>query len=156
MKLHTWLVILILLLLAASSTHADKWQFDVSLHKLPGLFDATQRLTKDLGGIDLFLAARQYKEGSQSSNHLNFSIRGGWFGIEYLTGQHVTNEMHAFSLFRPGSEKAQAFKTPCSEVLHSYIQTEFDGGFVKMDWYRKGGTKHGSLDEFKVHARAEW
>ena len=156
MKLHTWLITAILLLLVATSTHSDNWQLDLRVHKLPGLLDATQRLTKDLGGVDLFLAARQFKRGGESSNHLNFSVAGDWFGVEYLTGQNITSDLRAFSLYAPGSAKAQAFKTPCSEVLHSYIQTEFDGGFLKMDWYRKGGTKQGALDEFEINARAEW
>ena len=151
MKLHTWLITAILLLLVVTSTHSDNWQLDVSVHKLPGLLDATQRLTKDLGGVDLFLAARQFKRGGESSNHLNFSATGKWWGVEYLTGQHITSDLRAFSLYAPGSAKAEAFKTPCSSVLHSYIQQEFDGGFVKFDHWQKDG-----MTEMKLHARAEF
>jgi len=141
-----------LLLLACGATQADRWQLDVTLHKLPGLLDASQRLTKDLGGVDLYLGARQFKAEGGISNHLNLSLRGEWFGVEYLTGENVTNDMRQFSLFRPGAAKAEVFKTPCSEVLHGYVHRKLDGGFVRFDWFRKDNV----LDEVKLHARAEF
>ena len=151
MKLHTWLITAILLLLVATSANSDNWQLDLRVHKLPGLLDATQRLTKDLGGVDLFLAARQFKRGGQSSNHLNFSVSGDWFGVEYLTGENITSDLRAFSLYAPGSEEAASFKTPCSSVLHTYVQQEFDSGFIQFDHYQKD-----NMTEMKLHARAEF
>jgi len=142
----------ILLLLGLSvSTQADGWQFDFKMHTVADLLDMSQRLTKDLGSVNLTLGARQFKLDGEQSNHLNLSLRADWWGVEYLTGENITNEMRAFSLFTPGSAKAKAFQTPCSEVLHTYIHKEFGDSFVQFDWFKKG-----MLDEMKVHARAEF
>ncbi len=152
--MKNWLVALIclcLLLGAAVSVQGEGWHLDLKLHSVDDYSDLSQRLTKDLGAVKLMLAARQFKLGDEASNHLNLSLRGEWFGIEYLTGENVTPELRSFSLWPPGSKKAQVFNTPCASVLHSYVHTEFDGGFVQFDWYRKD-----ALDEMKLHARAEF
>jgi len=149
-----WVVVpicIVLLLSVCTATQAKGWQLDVRLHSLADLSDMTQRLTKDLGGVKLMLGARQFKLNGEASNHLNLSLRADWWGVEYLTGENVTNEMRAFSLFTPGSAKAQAFQTPCNSVLHTYIHKEFGDGFVQFDWFKKG-----VIDEMKVHARTEF
>jgi len=130
---------------------AKGFQLDFKLHQFAGYMDMTQRLTKDLGGVKLMMGARQFKLNGETSNHLNLALSGKAWGVEYLSGENVTNEMRAFSLFAPGGVKAQAFNTPCESVLHSYVHQEFTGGFVQFDHYDKDG-----LAEWKLNARAEF
>ena len=155
MKLLLAVLIGMLLLCVCVNTQAEGWSLDLKLHQFAGFMDTTQRLTKDLGGVDLMLGARQFKLDGKHSNHLNLMLRGDWFGIEYLSGENVTADLRAFSLFAPGSAKAKDFATPCDSVLHTYLHKEFASGFVQFDWFKKSaGTS--ALDEMQVHARAEF
>ncbi len=144
-------ICILLLLTVCTYTQADGWRLDLKLHQFPDFSDATQRLTKDLGDFDLMLGARQFKWKGDESNHLNLQLSAGWWGVEYVSGENVTNEMRSFSLFAPGQKKAQTFNTPTDSVLHSYIHKEFGGGFVQFDWFKRD-----AQDEMKVHVRTEF
>ena len=145
------LVGILLLLCLSTTTQAAGWQLDFKVHQFADFADMSQRLTKDLGGVKLMVGARQFKLDGQQSNNLNLSLHGKAWGVEYLSGENVTNEMRAFSLFTPGTAKAQAFNTPCNSVLHTYLHQEFSAGFVQFDHYDKDG-----MAEWKLNARAEF
>ena len=152
MKLLLVIPVCVLLSLCVyTSAQAEDWQFDLKLHSFEDFADVSQRLTKHFGNLDLMLAARQFKFDGKQANHLNLSLQGKWFGVEYLTGENVTADLRAFSLFTPSSTKAESFATPCNSVLHTYLHQKFGSGFVQFDHFRKG-----HIDEMKLHCRAEF
>lgn len=146
------LIAVVLLLVLTAGADAEGWVLDLKLHTYADFMEMSQRLTKDIGGVNLLLTARQFKVGEEQINSLNFGLRGSWYGVEYLTGENITPEMRAFSLFSPLTQKAETLNTPCDSILHTYLQQEFDGGFVKFDWYKRGDTS----DEMVLNARTEF
>lgn len=146
-----YITALALLLLLAIPAYTDGWKVDLKLHEYSTLSDTMARLTKDFGKLKLSALVRQFNDGKREGNHINLSLVSKWFGAEYMTGEHIRNELQSFSILWPSKKKPTIYQTPCNSVLHLWTQKEFDRGFFRGNYYNKDGAL-----EWDLHARMEF
>jgi len=138
------LTVILLLLLAAPAAHA--WKLDLGAHSYKQTMDYSQSLSKDFGGWQLALQARQFDSGKLEGNHLNFSIGSKSWGAELLRGRFVSPAAQRYSISWPAHKKPDTYATPASEVLHLFVRQEWGAGVVDAHFYNKDGAAEWNAD----------
>ena len=144
-------ILVLLAVLICTPALADGWKLNIKLHENNTLTDTLARLTKDFGGLKLSGLARNFDDGVNEGNHLNLSLAGDWFGAEYMTGDHIRNNLQSFSVIWPSRVKPTVYQTPCQSVVHLWANTQFDGGTFQTNFYQKD-----EITEFDVNITAEF